>query len=79
MFLLNDAILTLKEDAECNVRHQMFKKNCEKDNGGTNNNKKEKDCRDKKNWMSFGILIIINIPLVISHMIESKFMKLILK
>ena len=78
-FILIAAILILKEDAECNVRHQMFKKNCEKNNGGTNNNKKEKDCRDKKNWTSFGTLIIINIPLVISHMIESKFLKLILK
>ncbi|CAB4314531.1 unnamed protein product [Prunus armeniaca] len=49
------SILTLKEAAKCNVRHQMFKKNCEKNNGGggTNNNKKEKDCIDKKNWMSF--------------------------
>ncbi|KAH0995869.1 hypothetical protein GBA52_019733 [Prunus armeniaca] len=45
----------LQEAAKCNVRHQMFKKNCEKNNGGggTNNNKKEKDCIDKKNWMSF--------------------------
>ncbi|ONI12646.1 hypothetical protein PRUPE_4G176800 [Prunus persica] len=57
MFLLNDAILIMKEDAECNVRHQMFKKNCEKNNGGTNNNKKEKDYRDKKYWTSFGTLI----------------------
>ncbi|BBH09520.1 Homeodomain-like superfamily protein [Prunus dulcis] len=61
MFLLNDAILALKEDAvQCaalNVQPVLeefipLKKDCEKNNGGTNNNKKEKDCRDKKNWMS---------------------------
>ncbi|CAL9024634.1 unnamed protein product [Prunus brigantina] len=78
MFLLNDGGFCFSISA-INVRHQMFKKNCDKNNGGTNNNKKEKDCRDKKNWTSFGTLIIINIPLVISHMIESKFLKLILK
>ncbi|KAM1242950.1 hypothetical protein ACFX2G_035255 [Malus domestica] len=62
MFLLNDAIRALKEDAmQCAAPKVQpvleefipMKKDCDKNKGGSgNNNKKEKDSRDKKNWMS---------------------------
>ncbi|XP_062022464.1 transcription factor HHO1-like [Rosa rugosa] len=61
MFLLNDAIQALKEDAmQCakpNVQPVLeefipLKKDCDKNTGEPNNHKKEKDSRDKKNWMS---------------------------
>ncbi|KAF3435352.1 hypothetical protein FNV43_RR22441 [Rhamnella rubrinervis] len=60
MLLLNDAILALKEEsmqcvapnAEPVLEEFIPLKKDSDENEGRNNNKKEKDCRDKKNWMS---------------------------
>ncbi|XP_015874298.3 transcription factor HHO6 [Ziziphus jujuba] len=60
MLLLNDAILTLKEElTQCAVPNAEpvleefipLKKDCD-ENEEQNNDNKEKDCKDKKNWMS---------------------------
>ncbi|KAB2634408.1 hypothetical protein D8674_038271 [Pyrus ussuriensis x Pyrus communis] len=62
MLLLNDVIRALKEEAmQCTAPDIQpvleefipLKNDCDKNKGGSsNNNKKEKDSRDKKNWMS---------------------------
>lgn len=61
LYVLIAAIQALKEDAmQCakpNVQPVLeefipLKKDCDKNTGEPNNHKKEKDSRDKKNWMS---------------------------